>query len=88
VSSPDIRAQEHNGCKTWGNNSLLLEQSSYALTFVVRVVLVCLGKLLWQCTSAGGHSVSSSMGILFRLGGHAACCTDWVLSASGVDRTH
>jgi hypothetical protein len=43
VLSPDMWAQEHNGCKTWGSNTWLLEQSSCALTLVVRVVLVCWG---------------------------------------------
>jgi hypothetical protein len=36
-------AQEHDGCKIWGSNSCLLEQSSRALTPTVRVVLVCWG---------------------------------------------
>jgi hypothetical protein len=43
VLSPDMWAQEHDGCKTWGSNSCLLEQSSRALTPVIRVVLVCWG---------------------------------------------
>jgi hypothetical protein len=38
-------AQEHNGCKTWGSNSWLLEQSSRVLTPVVRVGLACWGSL-------------------------------------------
>jgi hypothetical protein len=38
-------AQKHNGCKTWGSNSWLLEQSSRILTPVVRVVLACWGSL-------------------------------------------
>jgi hypothetical protein len=36
-------AQEHNGCKTWGSNSWMLEQSSYALIPVIRIVLACWG---------------------------------------------
>jgi hypothetical protein len=60
-------AQEHDGCKTWGSNSCLLEQSSRALTPAVRVVLVCWGSfpgnaqvlvdITYLCILQHGHNV-------------------------------
>jgi hypothetical protein len=45
-------AQEHNGCKTWGGNSWLLEQSSCVLTPVVHVVLAC-----WRSLSGNAQAL-------------------------------